>query len=77
VTAQTADPDAAALEKLFPLLNDPAWRLSNLYQIIVKDESDDTDAGLVMPFKPNRAQRRLLARRRFSPTRLTTRCATH
>lgn len=53
--------DAQALEKLFPLLNDPAWRLANLYQIIVKDEADDSD-GLVMPFRPNKAQRRLLAR---------------
>lgn len=59
-TQALADPDA--LHKLFPLLDDPAWRLSNLYQIIVKDEDDEADEGLVMQFRPNRAQRRLLAR---------------
>lgn len=38
------------------------WRLSNLYKIIVKQNDDDDSDGLVMTFKPNRAQRRLLAR---------------
>jgi len=41
-------------------LDDPVWRLSNLYKIIIKD--DDEDEGLVIQFRPNRAQRRLLAR---------------
>lgn len=36
------------------------WRLSNLYWIIIKDDIPDDD--LVMQFKPNRAQRRFLAR---------------
>lgn len=39
---------------------DPMWRLSNLYKIIIKGDSDDE--GLVVQFKPNRAQRRFLAR---------------
>lgn len=44
-------------------LNDPMWRLSNLYKIIVKgSDGDDGDEGLVIQFKPNRAQRRFLAR---------------
>lgn len=42
-------------------LDDPAWRLSNLYKIIIKG-SDDDDEGLVITFKPNRAQKRLIAR---------------
>lgn len=36
------------------------WRLSNLYKIIVK--GDGEGEGLVMQFKPNRAQRRFLDR---------------
>lgn len=64
MTAATAaaESEAQALHALFPLLDDPAWRLANLYQIIVKDEDDEADEGLVMPFRPNRAQKRLLAR---------------
>lgn len=42
-------------------LDDPMWRLSNLYKIVVKGD-DDEDDGLVMQFKPNRAQRRLITR---------------
>ncbi|ABM32286.1 terminase [Paracidovorax citrulli] len=44
-------------------LMDPEWRLFSgcLYQIIVKGESDDDDS-FVMPFKPNRAQRRFIMR---------------
>ena len=42
-------------------LDNPLWRLSNLYLIIIKGD-DDEDEGLVIQFKPNRAQRRLLAR---------------
>lgn len=41
-------------------LNDVMWRLSNLYKIIIKGE--DEDDILVIQFKPNRAQRRLIAR---------------
>lgn len=43
-------------------LNDPMWRLCNLYWIITKGDDDDDGEGLVVRFKPNRAQRRLLAR---------------
>ncbi len=39
---------------------DPMWRLSNLYKIIIKGDKDEED--LVVQFKPNRAQRRLLKR---------------
>lgn len=53
--------DAEALAKLYPKLNDPLWRLNNLYKIIAKGD-DDGDGGLVIQFRPNRAQRRLLAR---------------
>ncbi|MCP2839718.1 hypothetical protein NK952_24270, partial [Salmonella enterica subsp. enterica serovar Typhimurium] len=38
------------------------WRISNLYKIIVKGDDDPDDEGLVITFKPNRAQRRLIAR---------------
>lgn len=45
-------------------LKDPAWRLlsGELYKIIVKDENDPLAEGLVLPFKPNRAQRRFISR---------------
>lgn len=43
-------------------LDDPMWRISNLYKIIVKGDDDPDDEGLVITFKPNRAQRRLIAR---------------
>lgn len=48
-------------EELAAHLDDPVWRLSNLYKIIVK-ENDDDESGLVVQFKPNRAQRRLIKR---------------
>lgn len=51
-----ADLDAATLAAN---LDDPMWRLENLYWIITKGDDDDE---LVVKFKPNRAQRRLLAR---------------
>lgn len=41
-------------------LDDPMWRLCNLYKIIVK--GNDDEEGLTIQFKPNRAQRRFLAR---------------
>lgn len=42
-------------------LDNPEWRIANLYKIIVKDDDEDGD-GLVVQFVPNRAQRRLLSR---------------
>jgi hypothetical protein len=41
-------------------LGNKDWRLSNLYKIIVK--GDDSADDLVIQFKPNRAQRRLMTR---------------
>lgn len=61
--ASRAGASAAVDERLEPLrrnLNDPMWRLSNLYKIVVKGSDDDE--GLVLKFEANRAQRRLLAR---------------
>ncbi len=46
-------------------LSDPMWRLCSgvLYKIMIKgDDNDELDEGLIAPFKPNRAQRRLLKR---------------
>ena len=50
-------------EELEKYLKDPMWRLCSgrLYKIIIKGDDDDTD-GLVLPFRPNRAQRRLMKR---------------
>lgn len=47
-------------QELLAKLSDPMWRISNLYKIIVKTESGDE--GLVITFKPNRAQRRFIQR---------------
>lgn len=47
--------------ELQALLDDPMRRLCTLYKIITKGDEDDAD-GLVVQFRPNRAQRRLLAR---------------
>jgi hypothetical protein len=43
-------------------LADPHWRLGSgyLYKIMVKSSEDDE--GTIVPFLPNRAQRRLVAR---------------
>lgn len=41
-------------------LADPLWRIGHLYKIIIKGDDDD-DEGMVIQFKPNRAQRRFLA----------------
>lgn len=46
-------------EELAANLDNVEWRLSHLYRIITKGEGDEP---LVIDFKPNRAQRRLLAR---------------
>lgn len=51
----------ADLDELAGKLDDPMWRISNLYQIIIKGEEDSSEE-LVVRFQPNRAQRRLLAR---------------
>lgn len=48
-------------ETLAACLEDPEWRLSNLYKIITKGDDDDKE-GLVVTFKPNRAQRRFIKR---------------
>ena len=50
-------------EELARCLADPEWRLFSgcLYKIIVKSEDEDGDS-FVMPFKPNRAQRRFIKR---------------
>jgi hypothetical protein len=53
--------DDAERELFAELLADPVLRLSTLYKIVVKGDDEDDD-GLVMTFKPNRAQRRLIKR---------------
>lgn len=58
VTEQGGSP---SLDEIRENLDDPMWRLSNLYQIIIKGDEKDDDS-LVIRFKPNRAQRRLLSR---------------
>jgi hypothetical protein len=49
--------DLAALERC---MADPMWRLSNLYKILIKGDGEED--GLVLQFKPNRAQRRFISR---------------
>lgn len=53
--AEAITADTAAMR-----LDDPIWRLNNLYKIIVK--GDDDDDNLVIQFRLNRAQKRLVAR---------------
>ena len=64
--ASTLEHDDAPLteEELARALSDPMWRICSgrLYKIIVKGDDQDDDEGLVLPFRPNRAQRRLLRR---------------
>lgn len=43
-------------------LDNPVWRINHLYKIIIKGNDDEDDEGLVIQFKMNRAQRRLVAR---------------
>lgn len=57
----TADPNSDALEELRLRLDDPAWRLSNLYYIVTKGGDGDGD-DLVVKFTPNAAQRKLMRR---------------
>ncbi len=52
--------DPAVAAELIRRLGDPEWRIANLYKIIVK--GSDEESGLVMPFRPNRAQRRFISR---------------
>lgn len=52
-------------QELEECLRDPEWRIFSgcLYKIMVKGDDDDEEADvLVMPFKPNRAQKRFLRR---------------
>lgn len=53
--------DAAERELYAKLAEDPLLRLETLYKIVVKGGDDDDD-GLVMTFKPNAAQRKLIRR---------------
>jgi hypothetical protein len=49
-------------QELARCLADPMWRLgSGMYQILVKGD-DDGDEGTIVAFRPNRAQRRFIAR---------------
>ncbi len=57
----TAAVEAVSAEELAKCLDDPIWRLNNLYKIVVKGDDDPDGEGLVVTFKPNRAQRRLMA----------------
>jgi hypothetical protein len=52
---------AAIPPELVENLKDPLWRIENLYKILVKGDDEQSD-GLVMQFKPNRAQRRFIKR---------------
>jgi hypothetical protein len=49
-------------EELAANLENPVWRIGALYKIIIKGDDDDEEEGLVVQFRPNRAQRRLMAR---------------
>ena len=52
--------DDQAVAELEKNMADPMWRLANLYKIIIKGDNGEND--LVIPFRPNRAQRRFIAR---------------
>jgi len=60
--APDSELQAVATAELIAKLSDPLWRLfsGELYKIIVKGETPDDN--LVLPFKPNRAQRRFIKR---------------
>lgn len=53
--------DAAELARC---LADPEWRLFSgaLYKIMIKGDGDDAEDAQIMPFRPNRAQRRFIRR---------------
>lgn len=59
--SELTEKELADMERIRPLLDDPMWRLSNLYKIVTKGDDED-DEGLVVTFKPNAAQKRLIAR---------------
>lgn len=66
MSSRLPDETIAELERN---LADPMWRLSNLYKITVKTKTKEfrldgtpKEESLVIQFKPNRAQRRFLAR---------------
>jgi hypothetical protein len=50
------------IDRLTAALDDPLWRLNHLYKIIAKSADDGDGEGLVITFKPNAAQRRLIKR---------------
>lgn len=50
--------DPKALAEFERNMADPMWRLSNLYKILIKGDGDED--GLVVQFKPNRAQLKFL-----------------
>ena len=54
-------------EELARCLADPMWRICSgaIYKILIKGDDKEDDDGLIMPFVPNRAQRRLLRRLHF------------
>lgn len=52
--------EEAAAAELKRRLSDPMWRIANLYKIIIKGDNDED--GLVVQFKPNRAQKRFISR---------------
>jgi hypothetical protein len=66
MTTASIEIDDAPLteDELARCLSDPMWRICSgrLYKIIIKGDDQEDDEGLVLPFKPNRAQRRLLSR---------------
>lgn len=61
--AATAAPEQQALLELAKNLADPMWRLCSgaLYKIMVKQQGAEGE-GFVVPFQPNRAQRRFIKR---------------
>ena len=60
MTTATIDVHAADLDALTEILSDPVKRISSLYKIIIKGDEGQDD--LVIPFRPNRAQRRFMSR---------------
>jgi hypothetical protein len=58
MTMATTEPDID-LAAMAAKLDDPTWRLNNLYKIVAKG---DDGADMVLTFRMNRAQRRQLAR---------------
>lgn len=57
MTTTIEKPEISEIERN---MADPIWRLSNLYKIIIK--GDNGEDGLVIQFRPNRAQRRFVRR---------------